>query len=148
MNSLRWYYPPVLHRQISLPFGNDPGGASDVEAPRCEKLLAGFRLRGMRPEASRDRRGTPRGLACQGRVRLVPLQNWAARPAPGLGGWGGGRAPRRVTSLDALSGRGRAPRLWGSTRPCRRRTPFGEMVETVVRTVRASVPLTESGPRG
>src|SRR2546425_9358287 len=83
MNSLRCCGPrvPVPDPEIGLRLGNDPGGVSDVEAPRCEKLLAGFRLRGMRPEASRDRRRTPRGLACQGRVRLVPLQNWAALSA-------------------------------------------------------------------
>jgi hypothetical protein len=51
------------------------------EAPRCEKLLAGFRLRGIGPEASRDRRRTPRGFACQGRVRLVPLQDSLLQPA-------------------------------------------------------------------
>ena len=73
MNSLRWCCPrvPVPDPEIGLRLGNDPGGASDVEAPRCEKLLAGFRLRGMRPEASRDRRRTPPGLACQGRVRSM-----------------------------------------------------------------------------
>jgi hypothetical protein len=58
MNSLTWCCPrvPVSDLEIDLRLGNDLGGASDVEAPRCEKLLAGFRLRGMRPEASRDRR--------------------------------------------------------------------------------------------
>src|SRR6267143_350895 len=58
MNSLRWCCPrvPVPDPEIGLRIGNDPAGASDMEAPRCEKLLAGFRLRGMRPEASRDRR--------------------------------------------------------------------------------------------
>src|SRR5882672_5111203 len=126
MNSLSWCCPrvPVPDPEIGLRLGNDLGGASDVEAPRCEKLLAGFRLRGMRPEASRDRRPTPRGRACQGRVRLVPLQNWRrSRPLA----WAAGAEDvrlRRVTFLDALSGRGRAPRLWGSTRPCRRRTRF------------------------
>src|SRR5712664_607688 len=121
MNSLRWYYPPVLHRQISLPFGNDPGGASDVEAPRCEKLLAGFRLRGMRPEASRDRRGTPRGLACQGRVRLVPLQDWAAQPAPGLRPPCLSFAKRGLLILEGL---------WRADRPWRRkgRRPVGSPV--------------------
>src|SRR6267142_2225638 len=111
MNSLSWCCPrvPVPDPEIGLRLGNDLGGASDMEAPRCEKLLAGFRLRGMRPEASRDRPPTPRGLACQGRVRLVPLQSWAAQPAPVLGGWGGGRAPqeghfsRRVVGKGARS---------------------------------------------
>src|SRR6267142_6943016 len=86
MNSLRWCCPrvPVPDPEIGRRLGNDPGGASDVEAPRCEKLLAGFRLCGMRPEASRDSRRTPQGPACQGWLRLVPLQDWAAQPAPGL----------------------------------------------------------------
>src|SRR5438067_5566149 len=118
MNSLRWCCRrvPVPDPEIGLRIGNDPGSASDMEAPRCEKLLAGFRLRGMRPEASRDRRRTPRGLACQGRVRLVPYRTGRrSRPLA----WAAGAEDvrlRRVTSLDALSGRGRAPRLWGSTR--------------------------------
>src|SRR5258705_10769490 len=76
MNSLRWCCPrvPVLDPEIGRRLGNDPGGASDVEAPRCEKLLAGFRLCGMRPEASRNHRGTPQGPACQRvRGRRTPL---------------------------------------------------------------------------
>src|SRR5256885_17238793 len=92
MNSQRWCCPrvPVPDPEIGLRLGNDPSGASDVEAPRCEKLLAGFRLRGMRPEASRDRRLILRGPACQGRVRLVPFRTGGGGPAPGWGGWGGG----------------------------------------------------------
>src|SRR2546425_12459663 len=124
MNSLRCCGPrvPVPDPEIGLPLGNDPGGASDVEAPRCEKLLAGSRLRGTRPEASRDRRRTPRGLACQGRVRLVPLQDWAAQPAPGLAAGAEDVRLRRVTSLDAVSGRGGAPRLLGLAPPAPWRT--------------------------
>src|SRR2546428_344276 len=95
MNSLRCCCPrvPVPDPEIGLRLGNDPSGASDVEAPRCEKLLAGFRLRGMRPEASRDRRLILRGPACQGRVRLVTFCTWAGRRPPAWGAGGGGRAP-------------------------------------------------------
>src|SRR2546428_10589012 len=92
MNSLRCCCPrvPVPDPEIGLRLGNDPSGASDVEAPRCEKLLAGFRLRGMRPEASRDRRLILRGPACQGRVRLVPFSTGPRSRPPGLAAWGRG----------------------------------------------------------
>src|SRR3989442_15905943 len=118
MNSLRCCGPrvPVPDPEIGLRLGNDPGGASDVEAPRCEKLLAGFRLRGTRPEASRDRRRIPRGLACQGRVRLVPLQDWGAQPAPGFAAGGGGGRPRRGTSPAVVVGGGGGPGLLGWAR--------------------------------
>src|SRR2546425_10294237 len=117
MNSLRCCGPrvPVPDPEIGLRLGNDPGGASDVEAPRCEKLLAGFRLRGTRPEASRDRRRIPRGLACQGRVRLVPLQDWAAQPAPGLAAGAEDVRLPRGPFLAGVSGKGGASRpLWSS----------------------------------
>src|SRR5882672_7384118 len=118
MNSLRWCCPrmPAPDPEIGLRLGNDPGGASDVEAPRCEKLLAGFRLRGMRPEASRDRRRTPRGLACQGRVRLVPLQDWAAQPAPWLGQLGRRTCASGGSLLSTRCREGGALRVFGVRR--------------------------------
>src|SRR3989441_7521867 len=111
MNSLRCCCPrvPVPDPEIGLRLGNDPSGASDVEAPRCEKLLAGFRLRGMRPEASRDRRLILRGPACQGRVRLVPFSTGRRSPPLAWAAGGGGRAPpegpfsRRVVGEGAGS---------------------------------------------
>src|SRR6266478_7972033 len=125
MNSQRWCCPrvPVPDPEIGLRLGNDPGGASDVEAPRCEKLMAGFRLRGMRPEASRD---------------SAPYSTWtcvsragAARSFTELGGAAGpwlGRLGRRTCAsggslLSTRCREGGGLRVFG----VRRVRPVGEL---------------------
>src|SRR6202171_5934707 len=118
MNSLRWCCPrvPVPDPEIGLRLGNDPGGASDVEAPRCEKLLAGFRLRGMRPEASRDRRRTPRGLACQGRVRVGHFTELGGAAGPWLGRLGRRTCASGGSLLSTRCREGGALRVFGGRR--------------------------------
>ncbi len=76
-------YPPACRCCISpilLRHGKGPGRCFRQEAPRCEELLAGFRSRGMRPEASRDRALTPVDLRRQGRTRrcLPSFCGWSA----------------------------------------------------------------------